>query len=79
MKYLLFFLVVFVVGLIIALCTNVAVALVCGIILAIALEVISEVGQMKTESGRKQISREIQREKDIEEYWGIIDYDDKKK
>ena len=68
-----FFLIIFTVGMIIGLCTNSAVVLVCGIIFAIVLECISEVNRMKTKSGRNQIAKEIQRERDIEEYWGVID------
>lgn len=72
MNTLKFFIKIFLIGLVIALFTNSAFVLFCGVIFAIIWQCISDARQMKNKVGQEQIIKEIKKEKEIEEYWGII-------
>ena len=66
-----------VIGILLCVTVGPAYVIAWGFIYTIILAVKSEINQMNTRQGREQIRQEIQQEKEIEEYWGVIDYDEK--
>lgn len=51
-----------------------AALLVYGIIFVVVCVCLGEARRARTPKGRKQIQKELEREKKIEEYWGTVDY-----
>ena len=71
---LLFFICYIIFAFFVCLIAGPAALLVLAILSAFIYEFIIEWNQMRTPQGRKQIHKEIQREKKIEKYWGTIEY-----
>lgn len=71
---LLFFICYIIFAFFVCLIAGPAALLVLAILSAFVYEFAREWNQMRTPQGRKQIHKEIQREKKIEKYWGTIDY-----
>ena len=61
-------------GLIVYLAFGPAAVLVYGVIFVFICLSISEVSKTRTPEGKKQIQKQLKKEKKIEEYWGTIDY-----
>ena len=54
-----------------------AVVLLYGIVVVLVITVMQEIARMKSKQGRKQITREQDYERYVEEYWGITEDEDK--
>ena len=54
-----------------------AVVLLYGIVVVLVITVMQEIARMKSKQGRKQIKREQDYERYVEEYWGITEDEDK--
>ena len=65
------------VGLVVCVIFGPAGALVYGFLFVFICACVSEASKTKTSKGRKQIKKNYQREKKIEEYWGTVDWKDK--
>ena len=77
MFYIFFIILMVVVG-IFTLVLNAAYGVVSGIIGFLIYFVLCEINRCKTSQGQKEIKKQYKKEKKIEEYWGTIEYLNKK-
>lgn len=74
MSFLILYILFIVFGFIICLAFGPATLLVYGVIFVFVCVCFSEAQRTKKPKGRKQIQKELETEKKIEEYWGTIEY-----
>ena len=65
-------------GLLVGVIGGPAMILLYGIIYVFVCTCLGEYEKTKTPQGRQRIQKEIERERKIEQYWGTIDYTNKK-
>ena len=74
MAFLILYIVFFFIGLIICVVFGPGAVLAYGALFVFVLLVTGECSRLKTKEGRKQIKRQYEKEKKIEQYWGTIEY-----
>lgn len=74
MSCLILFVLFIVFGFVVCLAFGPAALLAYGVVFVFICTCIGEVRRTKTSKGRKQIQKELETERKIEEYWGTIDY-----